>query len=217
MAAIPRNTQFGDPADSGEFAAHVRPRTLRSADRHQEGRARPGAGSAAGPVRRSRTARRRAPFRAPRQSGRLAVRFPRKRWSRQGPLHLRRRRPRQDHADGPVLRGVAGGAQAPRAFPRVHGGRARAGARVPPADQGRRDRGRRSDPAHRRRDRRGKLAALLRRVPCHRHRRCDDPRPVVHPDVRARRGGGRDLERGARRSLQGRAQPLAVPAVHRHA
>ena len=44
----------------------------------------------------------------------------------QGPLHLRRRRPRQDHADGPVLRGVAGRAQASRAFPRIHGRRARA-------------------------------------------------------------------------------------------
>ena len=56
----------------------------------------------------------------------------------QGPLHLRRRRPRQDHADGSVLRGVAGRAQTPRAFPRVHGGRARAHLRVPAAAQARR-------------------------------------------------------------------------------
>ena len=33
--------------------------------------------------------------------------------------------------------------------------------------------------------------------------------------VRARRGGGGDLERGARRALQGRSQPRAVPALHR--
>ena len=32
-----------------------------------------------------------------------------------------------------------------------------------------------------------------------------------------RRGGGRDLERGAGRALQGRPQPRAVPAVHRAA
>ena len=39
----------------------------------------------------------------------------------QGPLPLRRGRARQVHADGPVLRGLAGRAQAARAFPRVHG------------------------------------------------------------------------------------------------
>ena len=59
------------------------------------------------------------------------------------------------------------------------------------------------------------LAALLRRVPRHRHRRRDDPGPAVHAAVRARRGGGGDLERAAGRALQGRAQPRAVPAVHR--
>ena len=36
-----------------------------------------------------------------------------------------------------------------------------------------------ADPARRRRDRRGKLAALLRRIPRHRHRRRHDPRPPV--------------------------------------
>ena len=73
-----------------------------------------------------------------------------------------------------------------------------------------------ADPARRRRDRRGELAALLRRIPRHRHRRRDDPRPAVRAAVRAGRGGGGDLERGAVRALQGRPQPRAVPAVHRH-
>ena len=68
---------------------------------------------------------------------------------------------------------------------------------LPAEDQGRRDRRRRSDPARRRGDRRRNLAALLRRIPRHRHRRCDDPRPAVRAAVRARRRGGRDLERGA--------------------
>ena len=39
---------------------------------------------------------------------------------------------------------------------------------------------RRPDPARRRRDRRGGLAAVLRRIPRHRHRRRHDPRPAVH-------------------------------------
>ena len=71
--------------------------------------------------------------------------------------------------------------------------------------------------ARRRRARRGSLAALLRRIPRHRHRRCDDPRAAVHAPVRARRRGGRDLECRAGRALPGRAQSRAVPAVHRAA
>ncbi len=54
-----------------------------------------------------------------------------------------------------------------------------------------------ADPARRRRDRRGELAALLRRIPRHRHRRRHDPRPAVRAAVRTGRGGGGDLERGA--------------------
>ncbi len=44
------------------------------------------------------------------------------------------------------------------------------------------------------------MAALLRRIPRHRHRRRDDPRAVVQAAVRARRGGGGDLERASRTS-----------------
>ena len=44
----------------------------------------------------------------------------------QGTLHPRRRRARQDHADGLVLRRKRGEAETPRAFSRVHGRRARA-------------------------------------------------------------------------------------------
>ena len=44
------------------------------------------------------------------------------------------------------------------------------------------------------RDRRRDLAALLRRIPRHRHRRRHDPRPAVQTPVRARHRGGRDLE-----------------------
>ena len=64
----------------------------------------------------------------------------------QGPLHLRRGRPRQDHADGSVFRGQRRRAQAPRAFPRIHGRRARARARLPAKTQTRRGQRRRSDP-----------------------------------------------------------------------
>ena len=59
------------------------------------------------------------------------------------------------------------------------------------------------------------LAVVLRRIPRHRHRRCDDPRAAVRKAVRTRHRRGGDLERRARRSLQGRPQPRAVPAVHR--
>ena len=89
-------------------------------------------------------------------------------------------------------------AQAPRAFPRIHGRRARARPRVSP-EAARTARSRATTPIRlaAARDRRGKLAALLRRVPRHRHRRRDDPRPAVHAAVRTGRGGGGDLERRA--------------------
>ena len=64
---------------------------------------------------------------------------------------------------------------------------------------------------------RGRLADLLRRVQRARHRRRDDPRAAVPGAVRGRGRRGRDLECGAGRSLQGRAQPRAVPAVSRPA
>ena len=106
-------------------------------------------------------------------------------------------------------------AQAPRAFPRVHGRRARARARSSARSSSRQAQRRRPDPAHRRRAGGGELAPVLRRIPRHRHRRCHDPRAAVQAAVRARCGGGRDLQRAAGRALQGRAQPRAVPAVHR--
>ena len=56
----------------------------------------------------------------------------------------------------------------------------------------------RSDPAAGRRHRGRGGAAVLRRVPGQRHRRRDDPGPAVPGPVRARRGGGRDLQRRAR-------------------
>ena len=66
----------------------------------------------------AREAARRASSRAQIVLARLAVRRAGARGrADQGPLHFRRRRPRQDHADGPVLRGLAGRAQAPRPFP----------------------------------------------------------------------------------------------------
>ena len=49
----------------------------------------------------------------------------------EGALCLGLGRARQDHADGPVLRGAARPAQAPGPFPRLHGRRARAHPRLP--------------------------------------------------------------------------------------
>ena len=136
----------------------------------------------------------------------------------QGPLRLRRGRPRQDHADGPVLRDqrrsrASGACISTNSWPTCTSAFTSIRQEIKNGEANER----RSDPAHRRGDRRGKLAALLRRIPRHRHRRRHDPRPAVHAAVRARRRGGGDLERAAGRALQGRAQPRAVPAVHRAA
>ena len=79
---------------------------------------------------------------------------------------------------------------------------------LPARDEARRARRRGSDPARRRRDSPRRLAALLRRVPRHRHRRRDDPRPPVRAAVRARRRGGRDLQR-ARRTISTRTGSTA--------
>ena len=107
-------------------------------------------------------------------ASRLAVREKESRRADQGTLHPRRRRARQDHADGLVLCRKRREAETPRAFSRVHGRRARARSRVSPEDQIGRDHRRRSDRPDRRRARRGSLAPLLRRIPRHRHRRRDD-------------------------------------------
>ena len=76
---------------------------------------------------------------------------------------------------------------------------------------------RRPDPAAGRPHRGRGGAALLRRVPGQRHRRRDDPRPAVRGAVRARRGGGRDLQHAARRPVRGQARARRLPAVHRAA
>ena len=75
--------------------------------------------------------------------------------------------------------------------------------------------GRRPDRAGRGRAGARGLAPMLRRVFSARHRRRDDSGAAVHGAVRRRRGRGRDVERRARRPLQGRAQSRAVPAFHR--
>ena len=80
----------------------------------------------------------------------------------QGPLPVRRGRPRQDHADGPVLRGVAGacasGARiSTNSWPTCTNACAVSAHKL----KIRRDRRRGSDPAHRRGDRRRNLAAVL--------------------------------------------------------
>ena len=118
----------------------------------------------------------------------------------EGPLSLGLGRPRQDHADGPVLRGArrfsasAASISTP-SWPMC------TSASMPGATQlqGRR-RSRatirsRPSPSARRRG----LGAVLRRVHGHRHRRRHDPRPLVHGVVRPRRRGGRDLQRRAGR------------------
>ena len=58
-------------------------------------------------------------------------------------------------------------------------------------------------------------AALLRRVPGHQHRRCDDPGPPVRDPVRRGHHGDRHLQPQARRSLQGRPAARPLPALHR--
>ena len=124
-------------------------------------------------------------------------------------LSVGRGRARQIDADGPRLRDDRLSAQAPRPFPRIHARGARAAARR--AGEG----GGRSDPAGRRGDRRRGAAALLRRDGDQQQRRRDDPVAAVR--AAARRGRDRDhhLEPAAARSLQGRAQPRALPALHR--
>ena len=58
-------------------------------------------------------------------------------------------------------------------------------------------------------------AALLRRDADQRHHRRDAGRAAVRAAVRARRRRRDHLEPGAGRALQGRAEPPALPAVHR--
>ena len=151
-------------------------RTVSRARRARRDRARRGAGNDCGAARAARRAAGAAPAVAQIFASRLAVREEESRRADQRTLHPRRRRTRQDHADGLVLRRKRREAETPRAFSRVHGRRARARARLSSEDQIRRDHRRRSDRPHRDRARRRGLASLLRRIPRHRHRRCDDSR-----------------------------------------
>ena len=118
------------------------------------------------------------------------------------PLPLRRGRPRQVDADGPVLRDRPGHPEAPRPFPRLHAGGPRA-ASPPPAPEG----VERPGPPGRRRRRRRRDAALLRRDADHRHHRRHAGRPPVRAAVRARRRRRHHLEPRPGRALQGRAEP----------
>ena len=58
-------------------------------------------------------------------------------------------------------------------------------------------------------------ASLLRRIPGHRRRRRDDPRPAVRAAVRDRVMVRADLEHRARAALRRRPEPPAFPALHR--
>ena len=125
-------------------------------------------------------------------------------------LHVGRRRSRQVDADGPVRRDAGDRRETPRAFPRVHARGRPADAR--PADQ----RSRRSDRQGRARYRRRCALPRLRRDGGEQHRRCGDHGAAVHrADPRRGRDRGHHQQPPAARSLQGRAQPLALPALHR--
>ena len=126
-------------------------------------------------------------------------------------------RPRQDDADGPLLRRGRGATQATRAFPCLHGRRARPPASMAPGAQERRSDRRGPDRAGRGRARARGFAPLLRRIRGARHRRRDDPRAALRRALRRGRGRRRDVECRPGRSLQGRAQPHPVPPLRRPA
>src|SRR4051812_12012637 len=109
-------TQPGHPALS--FPANVLNgfRTVSRARIRGRNRARSGAGSARYAADATRRTTRAASSLAQILSSRLAVRAERSSRANQGALHLRRRRARQDHADGFVLRREHAEAQAPRAL-----------------------------------------------------------------------------------------------------
>ena len=204
--ACHRRCQALSAAGSSPQAANrpdVRPRALRSAGRREQNRARPGAGAPARAAGRARTARRGAPLGAPPH-----------------PVGwLFGSRDREEPAKGLYIYGDVGRGKTMlmdlffEASPVVRKRRAHFHEFM--ADVHERVRAFRQklkygeiaddDPIRlaRGRDRRGELAALLRRVPRHRHRRRDDPRPAVRAAVRARRGGGRDLERARPTSSTG--------------
>ena len=127
----------------------------------------------------------------------------------------RRRRPRQKHADGPILRRRRRAAQAPGPLPRLHAGRPQAhlGLAPHPAPPGG-PRPRRPDPAFGRRPGGGGRAALLRRIPNQRHHRRHHPGPAVPRVVRPRSGDGRHQQHAAGRPVRRAARPRRLPACH---
>ncbi|KAK0350396.1 hypothetical protein LTR94_029201, partial [Friedmanniomyces endolithicus] len=140
----------------------------------------------------------------------------------QGHLHLGPARTRQVHADGPLLFLDARAEEGPRSLPRLHGAHPRPGEAVArrhaaqPQGRVRNQQGRRPHSADRGPDRLGGAPAVLRRTAGDGHRRRHDPGPAVRGPVREEGGAGRHLEPRARRPLQERHQPPALPALHRH-
>ena len=159
----------GRPAGSALGLPRPAPR------RRADPRSRPGAGRRKAPVPLQGAAALRTLERARRLEGAPRPR-PAPGRAAPGALPLRRRRHRQVHADGPVLRRGAGRRQAPGPFPCLHAGGAGTPAYLAPGDQG--QQGRPPAGAGRRPDRRG-LADLLRRVPRGQRGRRHDPGPAV--------------------------------------
>ena len=125
-------------------------------------------------------------------------------------LSVGRGRARQVDADGPGLRQYRRRAEAPGPFPRLHARGARAAAR----GAARARRATRSSAVAEAIAEEAQLPRL-RRDGGQQQRRRDDPVAAVHRADRRGRGGRHHLQPAAARPLQGRAQPRAVPAVHR--
>jgi hypothetical protein len=200
--------------DAGLAQPDSQPLSRTGARRPAGARRRAGSGGAQArrPARRARS----LPARLQIRCAGLAVRRRAQARGAARAVYLGLGRPRQDDADGLLFSGSPDRPQAPRPFSRLHGRGSRPHPPMAAGQESRRGERRRSGRAARRGDRRTRLAALFRRIRRHRHRRRDDPWPTVRGPVRARRGCRRHLQRRSGRPLQGRPQPRAVPALHRH-